>query len=54
MIVLSVGNALPDGLTAIAIAKQGDAAGVISGGIACHLFSLLIAMGSTTLKIIFE
>lgn len=50
MIVLSIGNALPDGLTAIAIAKQGNAAGVISGAIACHLFSLLIAMGATTLK----
>lgn len=48
MVVLSIGNALPDALTTLAIAKQGNAGGAISGGIACHLFSLLIALGSTT------
>lgn len=48
MFVLSIGNALPDGLTTIAIAKKGDASQVISAGIACSLFSLLVALGATT------
>lgn len=49
MVVLSIGNALPDGLTTISIAKKGNASVVVTGGIACHLFSLLIGMGTTTL-----
>lgn len=48
MVVLSIGNALPDGLTTLVIAKKGNSGGAISGGIACHLFALLIALGSST------
>lgn len=48
MVVLSIGNALPDGLATLSIAKGGNSGGAISAGIACHLFSLLIALGSST------
>ena len=48
--ILAIGNALPDGLTTIAIAKQGQAEMGITGGVAGQLFGLLIGFGVSMLK----
>ena len=48
--ILAVGNALPDGLTTISIAKSGKAMMGITGGIAGQLFGLLIGFGVAMLK----
>lgn len=48
--ILAVGNALPDGLTTISIAKQGQAIMGLTGGIAGQLFGLLIGFGLAMLK----
>ncbi len=48
--VIAIGNALPDGLTTIAIAKKGQAVMGLTGGIAGQLFGLLIGFGSSMLK----
>lgn len=48
--VLAVGNALPDGLTTISIAKNGQAMMGITGGIAGQLFGLLFGFGTAMLK----
>ena len=48
--IIAVGNALPDGLTTIAIAKKGQAMMGITGGIAGQLFGLLIGFGLAMFK----
>ena len=48
--VIAIGNALPDGLTTIAIAKQGQAMMGLTGGIAGQLFGLLVGFGVSMLK----
>lgn len=48
--ILAVGNALPDGLTTISIAKQGQAMMGLTGGIAGQLFGLLIGFGLAMFK----
>lgn len=48
--ILAVGNALPDGLTTISIAKQGQAIMGLTGGIAGQLFGLLIGFGLAMFK----
>ncbi len=48
--ILAVGNALPDGLTTVAIAKQGKAILGLTGGIAGQLFGLLIGFGTAMFK----
>ncbi len=48
--IIAVGNALPDGLTTIAIAKQGQAIMGITGGYAGQLFGLLIGFGIAMFK----
>lgn len=48
--IIAIGNALPDGLTTIAIAKKGQAIMGITGGIAGQLFGLLIGFGLAMLK----
>lgn len=48
--VIAIGNALPDGLTTIAIAKKGKAIMGITGGVAGQLFGLLIGFGFSMLK----
>lgn len=44
-VFLSIGNALPDGLTQISLAKLGQAKMGITGGLASHLFAFLIGFG---------
>ena len=48
--IIAVGNALPDGLTTIAIAKQGQAMMGITGGVAGQLFGLLVGFGVSMFK----
>lgn len=48
--VIAVGNALPDGLTTISIAKNGQAIMGLTGGIAGQLFGFLIGFGIAMLK----
>lgn len=48
--VIAVGNALPDGLTTIAIAKKGQAVMGLTGGIVGQLFGLLVGFGVSMLK----
>lgn len=48
--IIAVGNALPDGLATISIAKQGQAVMGITGGIAGQLFGLLAGFGVSMLK----
>ena len=48
--IIAVGNALPDGLTTIAIAKQGQAMMGITGGVAGQLFGLLVGFGISMFK----
>ena len=48
--ILAVGNALPDALTTLSLAKGGQATMAISGGYAGQLFGLLIGFGLSMLK----
>lgn len=48
--VIAVGNALPDGLTTIAIARKGQAVMGLTGGIVGQLFGLLVGFGVSMLK----
>jgi len=48
--VLAIGNALPDALTTIALAKKGQAITGIIGTYAGQLFGLLIGFGVAQLK----
>ena len=48
--IMAIGNALPDALTTIALAKQGFAIMGITGGYAGQLFGLLIGFGVAMLK----
>ena len=45
-----MGNALPDGITTIALAKEGYAIMGITGAYAGQLFGLLIGFGLSLLK----
>ena len=49
--ILAIGNALPDALTTVALAKNGLATMAISGGVAGQLFGLLIGFGLSMLKV---
>ena len=46
---ISIGNALPDGLATIALAKIGEAKMGITAGLAANLFALLIGFDVSTL-----
>ena len=48
--IIAVGNALPDALTTIALAKQGKANLGLAGGYAGQLFGLLVGFGLAMLK----
>jgi Ca2+/Na+ antiporter len=48
--VIAMGNALPDGITTIALSKQGLAAMGLAGGYAGQLFGLLVGFGISLLK----
>lgn len=48
--VIAVGNALPDGITTIALAKQGHAVMGLTGAYAGQLFGLLVGFGLALLK----
>ena len=48
--IIAIGNALPDGLATISIAKQGQAVMGITGGIAGQLFGLLAGFGVSMMK----
>lgn len=49
--ILAIGNALPDALTTIALAKQGLGVMALSGGYAGQLFGLLVGFGLSMLKV---
>lgn len=44
-VFIAIGNALPDGLTLISLAKLGEAKMGITGSLATNLFSFLIGFG---------
>lgn len=50
LVILGVGNALPDALTTIALAKKGYAQMGITGGYAGQIFGLLVGFGIAQLK----
>ncbi len=48
--IIAVGNALPDGVTTIALSKQGYAVMGMTGAYAGQLFGLLVGLGLAMLR----
>jgi Ca2+/Na+ antiporter len=48
-VFIAIGNALPDGLATISLAKIGEAKMGITAGLATNLFALLIGFETSTL-----